>query len=461
MNQKLVKPNPDVRKTNHNPLVFELAHYTLRETDVNPVVEKAEAEGKRIIRANLGDPTKFDIYPFPRLMHHVSEAQLDPRNWGYPQAVGIPELRTLLATGNVFFGTKGYSLPPHHVFIGAGISGVARGLLTTLIDRAKGHEVIIPKWSYIIYLAEAALSGAIVRNVDLTPEALVDLNKLKDTINPKTKAVFITTVGNPLGVAMPHETFGEIIKIINAKEREFNHAIYLIADTIYEDFRLGPPLDPMLLSIQNNRIGPTVELYSVSKMFAAPGLRLGWMRVYHNEGGFPTDVHDFCEGFSNCRQPSLGPAPTATQLGVFRTASEFENPASWKEITALKDTRRMDVRGRVAAIHRALADLDGVVLMDREYPKANFDNSFYLVPGIDQRLCPHEGRSQASRMAEFNNDHSDTVLATTPAEHFLAKAYRDEHKKTQDRFRVVALDPKPDGVVESVRSFVAHLKSKH
>jgi hypothetical protein len=121
----------------------------------------------------------------------------------------------------------------------------------------------------------------------------------------------------------------------------------------------------------------------------------------------------------------------------------------------------MDVRGRVAAIHRALAALDGVVLMDREYPKANLDNSFYIVPGIDQSLCPHNGCSQASRMAEFNRTHSDTVLATTPAEHFLAKDYRNHHKQTQERFRIVALDSEPGAVVDCVSSFVAHLKSKH
>jgi aspartate/methionine/tyrosine aminotransferase len=438
-----------------------LAHYTLRETDVNPVVERAETEGKRIIRANLGDPTRFGIFPIPRLMHHVSEAYLDPHNWGYGPAVGIPELRSILAEGNVFFGTKGYTLPLNHVFIGAGISGVARGLLTALINPANGDEVVIPKWSYIIYLAEAALSGAKVRNVDLTPEALVDLDKLKNTINAKTKAVFITTVGNPLGVAMPHKTFGEIIRIVNAKEKEFNHAIYLIADTIYEDFRVGPPLDPILLSIQNNRIGPTIELYSVSKMFAAPGLRLGWMRVYHNKDGFSADVRDFCNGFTNCRQPSLGPTSTAAQLGVFRTASEFENEASRREITALKDSRRMDIRGRVRAINRALAAIDGVVPMEREYPKASLDNSFYIVPGIDPRLCPPESLSQASRLAEFNRNRSDTVLATTPAAHFLAKDYRDEHIQNQERFRIVALDTTPDEVAESVGGFVAHLKSKH
>ena len=444
-----------------NPRVFELTHYTLRETDVNPTAEEARKREKRIIDARLGDPVRFGLWTYPRYRRYVVEAWDDPKCYMYGDACGLRELRDVLAAGNVEFGKKGYALPPHHVFVGSGISGVARGLLTTLINPANGDEVLIPKWSYIIYLAESALSGAIVKNVDLTPEGIVDLNKLQESISDKTKAVFITTVGNPLGVAMSHSIFGEIIDIVNRKEREFNHPIYLIADTIYEDFRLGEPLDPVQLSIQHGRIGPTIELYSISKMISAPGLRLGWMRVYHNEDGFPDDVHAFCEGFAIGRQPSLGPASTASQLALYKLYNEFDNPERRKEFDDFRDERRVIVRQRVQEALAELSHIDGVVFPQYYYSgdTLNLDvlNSFYILFGVDHNICPRGELSQARRMADFLVENSHMVLLATPGDHFLAHVYRG-HAQKQEYMRIVALSDEPRTVADAVRKYVESLR---
>ena len=439
-----------------NPRVFELSHYTLRETDVNPAALEAKKQEKRVIDGRLGDPVVFKLFTYGRYRRYVVEAWDDPNTYKYGDACGLVELRNILSEGNVQFNKKGYALPPHHVFVGSGISGVARGLLTTLIDPTKGDEVIIPKWSYIIYLAEAALSGAVVKNVDLTNDGIVDLAKLQDSITAKTKAIFITTVGNPLGVAMPYRTFGEIIEMVNRKEREFNHPIYLIADTIYEDFRAGEPLDPVALSIQHGRIGPTVELYSISKMISAPGLRLGWMRVYHNEDGFSDEVHAFCEGYSIGRQPSLGPASTASQLALIKLYNELDDPDRRREFDEFKAERRKIVRQRVQTTLEALSHIDNIVFPHYYYNSGglNLDvlNSFYILFGVKKELCPRSELSQARMMADFLIENSDSVLLATPGDHFLAHEYRG-HTLKQEYMRIVALSDEPRTIAECVRKY--------
>jgi len=444
-----------------NPRVFELAHYTLRETDVNPTAEEAKKQGKCIMDCRLGDPIVFGLFTYPRYRRYVVEAWDDPKTYRYGDACGLPELREILARGNVEFGTKGYALPPHHVFIGSGISGVARGLLTTLINPMNGDEVVIPKWSYIIYLAESALSGAVVRNVDLTSAGIVDLAKLEGSINAKTKAVFITTVGNPLGVAMAPETFVQIIDMVNRKEREFNHPIYLIADTIYEDFRVGPPLDPIQLSIQHGRIGPTIELYSISKMISAPGLRLGWMRVFHNEDGFPDDVHAFCEGYTIGRQPSLGPASTASQLALIKLYSGLDDGEHRREFDDFRSDRRNTVRSRVQATLEALSRVENVVFPQYYYADGtlNLDvlNSFYILLGVDHAICPRSEFSQARRMADYHLQNFETVLLATPGDHFLAHEFRG-HTQKQEYMRIVALSDDPKSIADGVRRFAESLK---
>lgn len=444
-----------------NPNVEKIGPYTLRKTDVNPAYDKALAEGKRIIDGRLGDPVRFKLYPFPKYVRYKVEADVDPDNYRYSDACGIPQLRSMLSEGNVEFGTKGYAIPPNHVFIGSGISGVARALFTELIHPRNGDEVVIPEWSYIIYLAEAGLSNASVRNVKLTSEGFPDLNRLEDSINRHTKAVFITTVGNPLGVAIPHEMFGEIIGIVNKKEQEFNRPIYLLADTVYEGFRLGEPLDPIALSIQHGRIGPTIEVYSISKRISAPGDRLGWMRVYHNGEDFTENVHKFCNDISTLAQPSLGQVPTQPQLALWKLYHELEVPENRKEFDRFATERRRIVRERVQGTLEALMQIDGVVLPKYYYSGAtvNMDvlNSFYILFGVDHAICPRGPLSQARLLADYLIEQDLPVVLTTPGDSFLAHEYRG-HKDAQEYVRVVALFEDIKGFAESVRKFVGSMK---
>jgi aspartate/methionine/tyrosine aminotransferase len=448
-----------------NPRVFELDFYTLRETDVNPIADNAKNAGKSIIDARLGDPIAFRLWTYNRYKQLVQEAWDDPKNYGYSAAVGVPELRRLLAHGNVEFGTTGYSLEAKDVFIGSGISGVARGLFSTIINPVNGDEVVIPKWSYIIYLAEAALSGAKVSNVDLDATGIVDLGALKDSINRKTKAVFITTVGNPLGVAMSPKTFGQIVEILNDKEREFNHPIYLITDIIYEGFRAAAPLDPILISKEKGRLGPTIELYSISKLISAPGMRLGWMRVYHNGEAFTNVMREFYGGFSMCRQPSLGPAATASQLALYKLYSEFDIAERRQQFCTFQTDRVRETRKRVHTTLMALSEIPEIVFPKYYYtdngsvPNPDTLNSFYILFGIDHALCPRGELSQARRMAEYLMETSHSVVLATPGDSFLAHEYRG-HKQKQELMRIVALYEDPYRVVESVQKYVDYLKSQ-
>lgn len=445
-----------------NPNVERVGPYTLRKTDVNPANDRARIDGKRIIDARLGDPVKFGLGPYRRYRQYKMEADDNPKNYAYSEACGLPELRQILSEGNVEFNTTGYAIPPNHVFIGAGISGVARAMFTTLIHPSNGDEVVIPEWSYIIYLAEAGLSNSSVKNVKLTNEGFPDLNQFEASITKNTKAVFITTVGNPLGVAMSHEMFGEIIGIVNKKEQEFNRPIYLVADTIYEGFRLSGPLDPIALSILHNRIGPTIEVYSISKRISAPGERLGWMRVYHNGNDFTENVHQFCDRITTLAQPSLGAVPTPPQLALWKLYNELDAPEKRQEFDDFARERRKVVRSRVQSTLEALMHIDGVVLPKYYYSGSAINpdilNSFYILFGVDHSLCPRGPLSQARLLADYLIENDLPVVLSTPGDSFLAHEYRG-HKDAQEYVRVVALFEDVKGFADSVARFVHSLRN--
>ncbi len=445
-----------VNGTRLNPAVFGMADYTLRRTDVNSAVERAKNLAKPdIIDARLGDPTVFGLGPFSRYPLHVERAMKDPKAWSYTDSRGLGELREVLAVGNPEFGRNGYSVPTDNVFIGPGVSGVARALFTVLIN--KGDEVAIPKWSYIIYFAEAALSSAKVANVRLTETGQVDLNHLKDSIKPNTKAIFITTVGNPLGVAISHGSFAQVLDLVNQKERKFNHPIWLVFDTIYENFRSGSePIDPISRVLEHGRLGPTVDFYSISKTIAAPGARIGWMRIAEGTE-FQKETEDFIEGLARLYQPTLGMAPVIFQMGLARLYQEILDSSSKRRgFDDFRMKMKMVSIGRTRDFIEQASGIEGVVFPRCYYDgigvEPNMIHSWYALIGVDKAILPRNGISQSRELADFLIDNPGSpILFTTPGDSFLASDLRGQE---QEFMRLVVLSKRTSEMAESVSRFV-------
>ena len=445
-----------INGTRLNPAVFGMADYTLRRTDVNAAIERAKKLAKPdVIDARLGDPSVFGLGPYGRYAAHVAQAMRNPKAWSYTDSRGLGELREVLAQGNPEFGKNGYSISSDNVFIGPGISGVARSLFTAMIN--KGDEVAIPEWSYIIYFAEAALSQAKVANVRLTQTGQVDLDHLEDSIGPKTKAVFITTVGNPLGVAISHESFERVAEIVNRKEREFNHPIWLVCDTIYENFRtLSEPIDPIEKVLDGSRLGPTVDFYSISKTIAAPAARLGWMRIAEGSD-FKEETAEFIESLARLYQPTLGMAPAAFQLGLANLYQEIAGSSPKRK--AFDDFRlriKMQALGRTREFIRRASRIEGVVFPecyhDGQEVDPNIIQSWYVLVAGDKSILPRNGISQSRQMADFLIDNPGSpIVFTTPGDSFLASDLRGQE---QEFMRVVVLSERVEEMVESVSRFV-------
>ncbi len=449
-----------------NTNVFKLANHTLRENDVLPALARAKAAGCLVVPSQLGDPVVHGFYPYDPFLRHLGEEITNPKNHVYTNSTGYPPLVELLTEGIPEFGKKNYRIPPSNIFVEAGISGAVRSIMVALINKSNNDGVVIPKHSYSMYIAEAEGAEAKIANVELDNRGSVDLNHLRDSIDKNTKGIFITTVGNPLGVAISKEDFCSIIEIVNAKEREFNHPIYLMADIIYERYRPGGPLDPIELSIEKGRLGPTVVLYSLSKGIAVPGLREGFALVHHNGQIFREHVHAFCQALSILLQPGLGAVATPIQVATARLYSDFANTEKWLHFTQFMDDRKRDVTERVHSIYDGLRGIDGLV-----FPKYYYGsdgslgysglNSFYILVGISEGLIKRQenGISIARLMADHQIDHQcPAVVIAVPGDHFLADEYRGQG---QEYFRLVALFKETrDKAIESIASFVDSLKKK-
>lgn len=95
-----------------------------------------------------------------------------------------------------------------------------------------------------------------------------DLQELKAKITPKTSLLVLNYPHNPTGACLTDSEMASIVALCR------QHKLYLIADEVYRFLRLDDSCtDASFADLYEN----AVALGSVSKTFAAPGLRLGWI----------------------------------------------------------------------------------------------------------------------------------------------------------------------------------------
>ena len=89
-----------------------------------------------------------------------------------------------------------------------------------------------------------------------------NLSAFEGLITEKTKAVIVNTPNNPTGVVYSEETLKALSEILERKEQEIGHPIYLISDEPYRELVYGDAKVswiPSLYPQHNRRIFPTAN----------------------------------------------------------------------------------------------------------------------------------------------------------------------------------------------------------
>ncbi len=446
----------------YNRLVFAGSPYTLRRTPVTPIIAEQTRQGKRIINGMLGDPVAHGLGPYEGFTKAVSEASARRENWGYVPSLGHERLRELIK--QIYF--KGRDV---HIFIGTGVSGINDALDRWALSGAEPKAVAIPRKSYILYFFDAEINGAAVQSIDLGPTGHIDLESLEHTITRDTKIIKLTTTGNPFGTSMDEETVKGIFEIVAAKQREFNHPIFLLFDIMYEGFRHDNiELDLIALAEKYKYANPVFVVDSISKRkIAAPGARLGWLAVHWPEDSFPDIRRCFLNEIETLLLPRLGQVATPIQLGLIRVLSGVTS--SDAERAAYEEFDRMHIaeaKRRVAAALLGLAKIDGVIFPDCYYnvpgdqssgiAVSRVANSFYINFGFLRDQTHDIENPSARKFAMFLAESGLAVVGTTPIDSFLPP---EDRGKGGDFMRLVALQPDDIRVelLANVAAYAEHL----
>ena len=136
-------------------------------------------------------------------------------------------------------------------------------------------------------------AGGVLKAVKPDENFLPDFTDLKNAITSKTKMVVINNPNNPTGVVYEKETIIKLAGILNEKQKEYGHDIYLISDEPYRELIYKDIKFPFITNYYNN----SIITYSFSKAISLPGERIGYLLVGSNTNN-AKDVFNALKGSS-------------------------------------------------------------------------------------------------------------------------------------------------------------------
>jgi aspartate aminotransferase len=231
-----------------------------------------QAQGRPVISYAAGEPD----FPTPQnIVEAASRAVLDPKNYRYTPAAGLPELREAIAAKTL--RDSGLEVSASQVIVTNGGKQAVYQSFATLLD--PGDEVILPTPYWTTYPEAIKLAGGVPVDVFAGAEQdyLVTVEQLEAARTDRTKVLLFVSPSNPTGAVYSAEQTTSIGRWA------LEHGIWVITDEIYQNLvypASGPTPPKAALSIVEavpDLANQTILVNGVAKSYAMTGWRLGWM----------------------------------------------------------------------------------------------------------------------------------------------------------------------------------------
>ena len=226
-----------------------------------------QAHGRKILRLESGDPS-FNI---PVIAREAMEKALRDGLTHYTVSTGVAPLREAIFKKVTTINGLKVPSADHVVVTNGGMHGLYI-IFRALLD--PGDEVILPDPMWTEIAENIRLAGGRAVPVRLRPEMgyQYEPSEIEAAITPRTRAIFINTPQNPIGMVAGGETLQAIAALAE------KHNLYLVSDEAYEHVIFDGREHVSLGSLPGAQ-ERTISVFSLSKTYAMSGLRLGYVIV--------------------------------------------------------------------------------------------------------------------------------------------------------------------------------------
>ena len=233
---------------------------------VDAKAKALQAQGRPVISYAAGEPD----FPTPQnIVDAASRAVLDPKNYRYTPAAGLPELREAIAAKTA--RDSGWAVEASQVIVTNGGKQAVYQSFATLID--PGDEVLLPTPYWTTYPEAVKLAGGVPVDVfaGVDQNYLVTVEQLEAARTDRTKVLLFVSPSNPTGAVYSPEQTRAI------GEWALEHRLWVISDEIYQNLVYDGVRAISIVEAVPALADRTILVNGVAKSYAMTGWRLGWM----------------------------------------------------------------------------------------------------------------------------------------------------------------------------------------
>lgn len=227
---------------------------------------------ENIFNFSIGNP---NVAP-PDIVNETLKELLDTLDpltlHGYPANVGHPDVRQCIA--DHLNNQYQLNYTQNGIIMTSGAASALAILCNTFLDKDDEVITFAPYfWEYKSYVETmyGKLVPALCDQTTLQPDPVT----FEAAFSPKTRMVFINNPNNPTGAVYTEESIKKVAEILEQKQKEYGHPIYLVSDEPYRLLAYGGLTVPYLPKYYKN----TIVVYSYSKTLSIPGERVGYIAM--------------------------------------------------------------------------------------------------------------------------------------------------------------------------------------
>jgi alanine-synthesizing transaminase len=231
--------------------------------------DRLKAEGGRIADLVRGNVNEHGIVYPPDVLNEILQRAAESARVYRPDSLGQRPARETVAQ---YY--QPLNLAPDQVVLTPGTSVSYWYCFKLLAEQ--GDEILCPQPSYPLFDYIARLCGVQMTHYRLVESRgwAIDLDHLENQISAGTRAIVLISPHNPTGMVADEDQLKGLAKIAA------RHALPIISDEVFSEFLFGLDSFPRAAATE----APLVfTLNGFSKMFALPGMKIGWMAVTGDE----------------------------------------------------------------------------------------------------------------------------------------------------------------------------------
>ena len=231
--------------------------------------ERLKTEGHQIIDLVRGNVNQHGIVYPPEILQPILTKAAEAARVYRPDSLGQRPAREAIAQ---YYGSL--NIPPEQILITPGTS-VSYWYCFKLLAEP-GDEILCPQPSYPLFDYIARLAGLHMASYRLVESRQwsIDLDYLESQITGRTRAIVLISPHNPTGMVADSDQLRGLAQIAE------RHSLAIISDEVFNEFIFGLDAFPRVAATN----APLVfTLNGFSKLFALPGMKIGWMAISGNK----------------------------------------------------------------------------------------------------------------------------------------------------------------------------------